>query len=324
MKWHKVVYSTLFGAALLGSAMLLPARAAELADTKPGSVLIFPLYDVSSGASTQIRITDISGGNSSGDGKTTAHRIRFNFVCPGDSDGFCNSIDFEDIWTAHQTRVYDVATDLGISSGAPCEQGYIVAFIANAAGDLIPDDKLIGSAHITTADASGVAAYNAIAVQHNRTLAIPLPLLAGQPGGDATFGPGPLDSSDYVAFPTTLFSDFRAEPGSNTELILLNPNHKPVDNDKVLVQVFAWNQAEKQFSSRHQFTCWERIRLTDFDSRLTASSVFDSDYGYVKVFAQTVVHPLLGAILETNEGNGLTIRNMYHSGVSATVGFSVE
>jgi hypothetical protein len=326
MKWHKVVYPALFGVALLGSAMLLPASAAELQDSKPGSVLFFPLYDVSSGSSTQIRITDISGGNSSGDGKTTAHRVRFNFVCPEDSGGFCNSIDVEDVWTSHQTRVYDLANDLGISSGAPCEQGYLVAFIADKDGNLIPDDKLIGSAHISTAAVSGVAAYNAIAVQHNRTLPFVLPGVPpfGQPGGDVTFGSGALDTSDYVAFPTTLFSDFHAEPGSNTELILLNPNLKPTDNDEVLVQVFAWNESEKQFSSRHTFTCWERVRLTDLDSRLTASSVFNSDYGYLKVFAQTVPHPLLGAVLETNTGAGLTIRNMYHAGVFPSATFSVE
>jgi hypothetical protein len=310
--------------------MLLPARAAELADTKPGSVLIFPLFDVSSSSTTQIRITDISGGNSSGDGKTTAHRIRFNFVCGGDSEGFCNSIDVEDNWTSHQTKVYDVRNDLGIGFGAPCEQGYIVAFIGDKDGNLIADDKLIGSYYITTEGVDGVAASNAIAVQHNRTLPFALPGVPpfGQPGGDVTFGPGPLDSSDYVAFPIALFSDFRAEPASSTELILLNPNLKPgipgFENDPVLVQVFAWNASEKQFSSRHTFTCWERVRLTDFDSRLSTSSVFGSPTGYVKVFAQTVPHPLLGAILETNGGDGLTIRNMYHQGASATVSFSVE
>jgi len=354
MKWHKMVNMVGVGAALLGGAMVLSAGAANvvstsLVDGAPGSVLIFLSLDVSSGASTQIRITDISGGAGNGpcasqdpsepcepDAATTSHKVRLNFGCRA-SKGSCADVNTEESFTSHQTRVFDLVADLGMGSDFPCldGQGFAIAFIEDKDGNLVADDKLIGSYVVTAADGS-IVASNAIAVQHNQ---LANGVLLGSPvagiGPRVIFSTAPAGTvgTDYVGLPTVNHGDFRAD--ANTEIILLN-----LEDVSRTVQLYAWNQHEKIFSKQHTFRCWERRHIagdtpfvtaansTDnqdgfIDSRLqSGNSSWGSDqYGSLKVYTVntadgTVASSLLGALREVNEGVP-SLRNLFHS----TTGF---
>jgi len=347
MKWHKMVNMAGVGAALLGGAMVLSAGAANvvsttLVDGAPGSVLIFLSLDISSGASTQIRITDISGGAGNGpcasqnpsnpcepDGFTTSHKVRLNFGCRA-SKGSCADVNTEEPFTSHQTRVFDLVNDLGLDTNFPCldGQGFAIAFIEDANGNLVSDDKLIGSYVVTTAD--GTVASNAIAVQHNQ---LANGVLLGSPtpgiGPRVNFSTAAAGGSDYVGLPTVLHGDFRAD--ANTEIILLN-----LEDVSRTVQLYAWNQHEKIFSKQHTFRCWERRHIggddpfvtaanaTDnqdgfIDSRLqTGNSLWGSDvYGSLKVYTVDTAtglpaSSLIGALRELNDGVP-SLRNLFHS-----------
>ena len=87
----------------------------------PGSLLVFPLFDIIGGNQTKIRIT-CNG--------ATHTRVRVTYVCQpqgtSTTSAFCPAFDESWPCTPHQTLVIDVGTALG--GACPTRQGYIVAF----------------------------------------------------------------------------------------------------------------------------------------------------------------------------------------------------
>src|SRR5215471_15355866 len=142
MKWFRLVPVLFLGVVLLGSPMTPPALAQSsntLQDDIPGSLLVFPIFDVfrpvltiaeqaEFGNQTKIRVTcnGVSG--------TT---IRLTFICQpfgtSNSSLFCPSFDERYPCTSHQTLVFDVETEVG--GNCPTGQGYVVVF---AEGQCLP------------------------------------------------------------------------------------------------------------------------------------------------------------------------------------------
>jgi hypothetical protein len=125
MQWPKLVKVMLLGVGLLGSVLVLPAIA-QLRGEVPGSLLIFPEFNIASAAVTQIRISDVQnpalGGTS---------RIHLNYVCPpaggpgavGGTANVCAEVDRHKFVTFHGTAIIDVATDLGGLLVRPAKRG---------------------------------------------------------------------------------------------------------------------------------------------------------------------------------------------------------
>src|SRR5262245_62741194 len=104
---------------LLGSRLAPPA----LAQSTQTSMLVFPIFDIFGANRTKISITNY------GDGVVL---FRLTFVCqsPGASltAQVCTAFNEWVFFTAHETRVFDVATELTALGGlCPTGQGFIVA-----------------------------------------------------------------------------------------------------------------------------------------------------------------------------------------------------
>jgi len=353
MKWRKVAYATLAGAVFLGSAMVLSAGAQTPVnppqDNIPGSFLIFPIFDISSGHQTTIRITDVSGGSVSGPGSEGPFsvRVHIDVICKkarGSGDKSCDQNNNDTVLTFHETVEFEVADLVRDPSptGACQFGGYIVAF---AEDPLLPFSQpiaynnLIGSYHVANTSEldSDNASYggNAIAFQAN-ALSMPgsPPAAIGNPlsppNDNIQLSFGAATSSDYVAFPRYLVSTFQAEdPGTvKTEIVLLTlPDGVPnADAKETDVSIHYWNENEHDFSTSDKVWCWDRVELNKLDQHFnegTTASTLGSDVGSLKVLHTGL--PVLGVIIETGPDGGTVARNMQHFGVnSATTLFQFE
>jgi hypothetical protein len=230
-----------------------------------GSVLVFPKFDIRSGASTQLRITDTSQGPRGG----TSAFARLNFVCPGTkADPFCDVLDIDISFTYHRTVVIDVATEL-----PPCDRGFIIVFAEGANGNPVSYNHLTGSYHITsgTGPSARAEAANAIAIQSLQPAGTVLGAANANTGGlDLTFST--TSGADYAALPAALHSDFRAVTAtSRTILTLLTLNIiSGADNPTARVNVHFWNTQEVPFSASHEFVCWDQVSLDQIDRHFTA------------------------------------------------------
>ena len=321
MKWPRLIIAMMVGVGLLGSAMVLPARA-QLRGEVPGSYLIFPEFNISPPAVTQLRISDIQD---SALGGTT--RVQLQYICPpsggpgasGGTAGVCATTARNKVLTFHGTLIIDVATDLGGPfPGAPCNKGYVIAFVEDAAHHAISANQLIGSYRISGTDGDDAEAVNAIAVQSAKPPGTVLGSLDATGELVLTFGTTP--TSDYVALPDVLFSDFQAVqasavPPKRTQLIVLTPTIKAgLANSQANVGYRWWNQFEDEFSSTDQFSCWAEFELEAISGLLTAANL-GSPFGSLQVESVTssggYSPAILGVIRET--GPGPTLRRMYHT-----------
>src|SRR5262249_27311890 len=230
-----------------------PGPPLALQDDIPGSLLVFPLFDVIGITQTQnqtkIRLT-CNG--------VTGTRVRVTYVCqpqgPSTTSAFCPS--FDEAWdcTPHQTLVLDVGTEL--AGVCPTGQGYIVAFAeaqcttaaatfnassqtcATATGGSLPlgefgpisYNQLFGSYYLyyNGGSASGLTCGSVPCgpppagpvpdVEAANAIGIQSPhpafsFLGNDTGGALSLTFGPTTAFDYVALPKTLETDFAA-PGA--------------------------------------------------------------------------------------------------------------
>jgi hypothetical protein len=317
------------GVGLLGSAMVLPATA-QLRGEVPGSLLIFPEFNISPPAVTQLRISDVQEPALGG---TT--RVHLNYVCPpaggpgasGGITGVCNEVDRHKFVTFHGTLIIDVATDLGGPfPGAPCNKGYVIAFVEDSARHPIPANQLIGSYRISGTDGDDAEAVQAIAVQSVQLPGTQLGSFDGAGELVLTFGLAP--SSDYVALPSILYTDFQAVnlaaiPPKRTELIVLTPSIKSgLSNQVTQLALHWWNQFEDEHSTTKTFTCWTEFELESLPGGgLFTAAGLGTPYGSLQARVTGGAPPqaILGVIRET--GPGPTLRRLYHVGLrSSTYG----
>jgi hypothetical protein len=214
--------------------------------------------------------------------------------------------------------IIDVATDLGGPfPAAPCNKGYVMAFVEDAAHHAISANQLIGSYRISGTDGDDAEAVNAIAVQSAK----PEGTLLGSPDpatGEVVLTFGTAATSDYVALPDVQFSDFQAvNPAAvpkRTQLIVLTPTIKAgLANPQASVGIRAWNQFADESSSTRQFTCWAEFELetvAGFFNAATLGTPFGSTR-FEPVATATYDPAILGVIRET--GPGPTVRRMYHT-----------
>lgn len=326
MKWHRLITAMMVGAVLLGSVMVLPATA-QLRGEVPGSFLIFPEFNIAPPAVTQLRISDVQN---PANGGTT--RLKLNYICPpsggpgasGGTAGVCAEVDRRKFVTFHGTVVVDVAKDLGGPfPGAPCNKGFVIAFVENAAQHPISANQLIGSYRISGTDVpDGAEAVQAIAVQSEQAPGTVLGTIDAT--GELVLTFGQLATSDYRALPHILYTDFQAVdtgavPPKRTELILLTVDIKSgLANPLAVVGLNWWNQFEDHFSSTIRFTCWGEWELEAISGLFTAANL-GSPIGSLQARAVTAsgyAPTLLGVIRET--GPGPTLRRLYHVGLRGT------
>jgi hypothetical protein len=274
-------------------------------DMVPGSFLVFPLFDVAAGNSTQLRITNTG----------PDVRVQLNFVCPGSKKHpYCDALDRHKKLTPYETLVVDVA-----DYNPPCNAGYVVAFAENSSREAIAFDHLIGSYHITSK--GSLEAAPAISIQSVKGEGDNLGA-----DGELQFGTAAGPDPDYRELPSHLYTDFRAVyPGTvGSDLILLTLDsiaggHNPVTS----VDIDFWNEHEDPFSTSWEFVCWTRVPLEQIDLNFLAGP-FGYDYGHLKVRAEPKcpiaggcppLEPfdptILGAINEFDSGTR-TKRNLFH------------
>ena len=322
-------YGRLMGAALctllLGSsAMAQPIYEPVAAVEQPGSVLIFPKFNIGPDYSTQLRITNIH--------ETAYVTVKLNYVCPGVKrvNDLCRSLDRTLTMTPHETRIIDVA-----DHNPPCEKGFVVAFAQNY-GLLLPKtpisfNYLTGSYHIS--QGRNLASENALAVQSPLPCFVPTTYdLVGLdddddaveiPVGALVFG----TQAPYKALGSELYTDFRAidnviDNGSRLTLLSLD-TLAGQQNPATSVYVYFWNAAETPFSSTHEFVCWDSVRLDNIDLNFLEENL-GTEYGSMAVgslpncplpggcpplnYYEPVV---LGAIEEFIDDCGRSIRNLF-------------
>jgi len=247
MKWYRLLPVMFIGALLLGGFQAPPALAQSsntLQDHVPGSLLVFPIFDIFSGNRTKIRVT-CNG--------VTGTQLRFTYVCQptgtSTTSAFCLSFDEHFPCTPHQTIVVDVADR--IFTTCPSFQGFIVVFAESqcvpavsggtcataTSGTLqegefgpISYNQLFGSYFLyyngvansgaacggvpCAPPAAGpfpdVEAANAIAFQSQQPV---FSFLGNDTGGALSLTFGPTTAFDYVSLPKTVETDFAA-PGA--------------------------------------------------------------------------------------------------------------
>lgn len=277
----------------LGMAPVTGAEAAVYNSETPGSVLIFPKFDITPGNRTLIRIQNASDLANQG---TVEIYVRYYYVCPScDSNGRLKKL------TAKQALLIDVKRD------APaCQQGYLVAWVERPfPQERISHNYLLGDATIIRgADRNS---YDAIAIQSVKSQGTVLP-------GSALRFDG---VTDYAQLPTASYFDFTA---TNTDpvgvvraqsmltLFTLDVNSgqpNPITN----VDLSCYDDKENPFSASTELHCWMEVPLTVIDSRFHAGAL-GSRHGWCEV--QPAVGedmPILGLIGEETYSSTGSLRS---------------
>lgn len=282
-------------------------------DLQPGSLLVFPAFDITEDFITQLRITNTDS--------VTSVDIQLNFICPGSrQDLFCDALDRHLTLTPSGTAVLDVE-----EQNPPCHRGYVVAFAENATRQAISFNALIGSYHITRTNRMYYdEAEQAIAIQSVK----PFQEVLGA-SGTLQFGAEPDPATqDYAALATHLFTGFQAvDPHHElygSELILLTLSTiVGATNPPSLVVIDFWNENEVAFSASWEFVCWTQVRVDEIDLNFLEDNL-GTRYGSMTILPVPncpvaggcpPLIPFEPAVLGAIRGLGLTsksARNLYH------------
>jgi hypothetical protein len=247
--------------AVFGMGLQGPATAQDLvADSQPGSVLVFPKFDENGDRDTHLRITNTHDSAYVG--------VRLDIICPGEkgfgAESRCEATDVHLRISPHGTAL------IHVGQYAPCDEGFIVAIAEEApltptqpsSGQVISWNYLTGSYHIVSSE--GVEADQAIAIQSIHPDGTVLT------SGGLQFGPDPDPATqDYVALGTTLYTDFLAthevgDEKAGSELVLLTLDTiVGAQNPPTLVNMNFWNADQVQYSASLEYVCWTRVRLDE-------------------------------------------------------------
>ena len=255
MQGRKVILTWCAFGAIVWSLGAIAAAQEVYRDLQPGSLLVFPVFDITEGFVTQMHITNTD--------PMTAVQVQIDFVCPGSSqDPFCDALSRHLTIVSSGTMVIDVE-----EFHPPCKQGYAIVFAENAMYQAISFNTLIGSYNVTRRYRSHEGgAEQAIAIQSIK----PFNEVLGASGA-LQFGPDPNpDTQDYAALATQLFTSFRAVGGSDplrgSELILLTLNTiVGAPNPASLVVIDFRSENAVAFSATWEFVCWTQVRIDDID-----------------------------------------------------------
>ncbi len=276
---------------LLATVVMVPqAGAAVLDDDVPGSVLVFTKYNINTGYTTTLRVTNNA---------PTEVGVHIELVCPGDSGNVCKETDRWYRMTGHETRNFDVA-----SLFPRCRKGYVLVWATDTAPvhSKISHNFLYGTEIIQRINTS----------QAEKAIAIQAVAAAGTNLG-AEKAPLAFDGVMYAQLPTLSYTNFIATNAllglrSALTLLTLDVDSNSV-NTPVEIDIDYWNEWEVPFSSSTQFTCWMERNLTAIDPGFNAA-VLGTPTGSMTL-TPTTTHAVLGSIEEFAPGKA-SIRHLYH------------
>lgn len=301
--FYKRLAMNVFPKALFGFlgfylAFGVAAYAAPVQSLTPGTMLVFPKFDVGADSKTQLRV------NNTG---SSAIRFHYNYVCPGipRGDDSCAKLDRTKSLTPHQTLLIDVA-----SENPPCDRGFIIGYAVDQATRPVSFNHLLGTYNISAG--RRLSSDNAFSIQSVRAEFQAL----GGPNG-FSFTPG-LDQ-DFAEIGATFVSDFRANPdvAVGSRLVLLDigaslGRRNPISS----ATVDFWNSAEEPFSSSWEFVCWTEVSLDQIDANFLSDNL-GTLYGSMRIESSLSCPvaglcppflpraPLLLAVIQEGESDGL-------------------
>jgi len=347
MKLQKLFQVTFVVGVLLLSVAVAPTQAQVHRDLEPGSLLVFPLFDATTGHVTEIRVTDTNDGIFG----TSSVRLHYNIVCAGSREPIapCSARNFTRLITYHGTAVIRIPTDTPVPSGCTARQGFVVVWATGTGAAAAPGGAaglnrpvsynfLIGSAHVTRETPAVTAdAQPGIAFQSPATTGT---VLGGPPDNSALrFG------IDYAAPGNALFTDFRALPvppaaAVSSELVLLTLDiDAGTDNPSTQVAVDFWDDQENPYSTEIAYVCWTRMPLVDIDPFFDAAFL-GRPYGSLRLVTEpncpvpglcppvpTTQPAILGVILErygAEPAAAVAGRRLYHDSVPHPTTYTSE
>src|SRR3990172_216262 len=269
---------------------MMPSIGAEAAvyDSEvPGSVLIFPKFDISDAHQTYLRIKNLSGLTPQDVNEITLH---YYYVCPS-----CDSANRIKKFTSKDAEWINVRRD-----NPPCYQGYVIAWAESVfpLGQRITHNYLIGDATIVKgADRSS---YDAIAIQRSATAAPEI-------GGSLDF-----DGVEYSNVPSSSYFDFWSTTvgtayhtrDSIVTLLSLDVNSGQ-ENETTNVDFSCYDDKEWPFSANYEFHCWTEVPLSDIDSKFYKREL-GADHGWCEVNPASGETMTIMGLIEDETYNGAT------------------
>jgi hypothetical protein len=221
----------------------------------PGSLLLFPEFDHSTGQNTLLTITNTNRDSTSG-----TIRVHFKYVSGVPGATRCTEADRVEVLTPGDTLT--VLT--GAHSPGPFSRGYAYIYAVNAATQAVSFDYLVGEA---------LQISSTKALQHSLTplnlRAIPAQGLTTDIDGD---GLRDLNGLEYEGAPARiLVPRFMGQDASyRSELVFVALSGG--SQFTTLLDFLMFNDNEEVFSGQYSFACWERVPLT------AVSAMFDNSF----------------------------------------------
>jgi hypothetical protein len=257
------------------------AAAARPHVEKPGSLLVFPHYAsalYSSAENTTVAITNTSA--------TEATQLRVLFYSAAD----CQAAEYAVCLGTQQTLSFR------LSDYDPGVKGYCIAYAADAAGQPVQFNHLVGSARLTLPGTSGQS--------FDATLAALAVMKRSEGAVSANNGQAELafDDVTYDRLPNLLTLDTLASQanGQNTTTLLLTRLSNAGTNARMTVVSAT---GDKSAMTTKSMTCQTEVKLPGLRLNPTLSTLVPSDAtGWMKV-STADDSPLLGLYLTTGNAN---------------------
>jgi hypothetical protein len=232
-------------AALRGAVLLLAALPAAADGRNPGSLLVFPEYDHSSGRQTLVTITNAK--------LDAAVRVHFKYVSGEPATRCLLTNSFEDLTPGDSVTVLT-----GTHSPALFKRGFLYVLAVDATGTPISFNHLAGDA---------VRLDGTLTLQH--TVA-PFTFRSPRPLGAQTDGDGDgvldLDDGEYEQAPGRMLvprflGQTPGAAGYESDVVFLALSGGL--QFTTIAEIVIYNDDEDPFSAQHSFACWEKRPLLE-------------------------------------------------------------
>jgi hypothetical protein len=221
----------------------------------PGSLLLFPEFDHSSGQNTLLTVT-----NTNRDAITGAIRVHFKYVSGVPGSTLCTEADRIEFLTPGDTlTVLTSAHNPG-----PFNRGFVYVYAVNVATQAVSFDFLAGDALQID---SGKALQHSLSPLNLR--AVPAQGLGTDLDGD---GLRDLNGLEYEGAPAkVLIPRFMGQDaGYQSELVLIGLSGG--SQFTTLLDFLMFNDNEEVFSGQYSFRCWQKAPLSSI------SAMFDNTF----------------------------------------------
>ncbi|MEQ8768635.1 MAG: hypothetical protein RL885_32310 [Planctomycetota bacterium] len=254
----------LFKISLVAAALLVAcAPFASASGHKPGSVLIYPVYDSDPGSGTLISITNTKDDPSFNQNTNLNGVVDVHFVYI-DGDYWSEFNRYE------RLTPNDTFSTLASAHNPNSEKGflYCIAIDPNT-HEPMSFNHLIGDEIVADGSGNWLVGFDAIAF---KSLAA-----EGQPGdidGDERID---LDGVEYEAIADEMYiSSFVGDTGNIVPSLVL-VSLVPSSDFRTRIDFEVFNDNEQQFSATYNFRCWAWVELKDIDSIFTSSALLGTN-----------------------------------------------